>query len=250
MIGHSARARVLGPEDQPLAQWVGTAAQKHGHRFGQRPGQGPDRRLGAGQGREGPRRAAVAAVVAGRGDMGVRGRRPRRREAAPGFRRGRGGRSGRAWRVLVEAGFRVVDGREASRRLSVMVSCRRGRSDRHSGRRRVRPQCSAGAFVPYCSPRTVRQSALPWLPQCLTERGESGRLRWYHSATNLALPVAGWPDSFEEDAVPGGLAPKGPIHRSPGQRPGESAGGSHEPRRGSSRAMAARMPGQRRGAIA
>ena len=58
-------------------------------------------------------------------------------------------------------------------------------------------------------------------------RGESGRLRWYHSATNLALLIAGWPDSREEDAAPGGLAPmapKGPTQHSPGQRPGNRRG--------------------------
>ena len=39
------------------------------------------------------------------------------------------------------------------------------------------------------------------------------------------------------------MAPKGPTHRSPGERPGKPAGGSHEPRRGSSTAMAARVLG-------
>ena len=66
-------------------------------------------------------------------------------------------------------------------------------------------------------------------------KGESGRFRWCHSATNLALPRAGWSDSLQEGAAPGGLAPmapKGPIHHSPGQRPGESAGGSMSPEGG------------------
>ena len=98
-------------------------------------------------------------------------------------------------------------------------------------------------------PAGMRQPCHVVMPH---RRRESGRLGWCHSATNLALPIAGWSDSLQEDAAPGGLAPmapKGPIHHSPGQRPGESAGGSHEPRRGSSTAMAARVPGHRRGAI-
>ena len=48
------------------------------------------------------------------------------------------------------------------------------------------------------------------------------------------------------DAPPG---PTGRPQRSPGQGPAESAGGCHEPRRGSSTAMAARVLGYRRGAI-
>ena len=42
-------------------------------------------------------------------------------------------------------------------------------------------------------------------------KGESGRLRRDHSATNLTLPIAGWPDSRQQDAVPGGLAPMAPC---------------------------------------
>ena len=65
------------------------------------------------------------------------------------------------------------------------------------------------APLPYrCGAATTRRSGAGGvMPHW---KGQSGRLRWYHSATNLALPVAGWPDSLQEDAAPGGSGPNGP----------------------------------------